>query len=212
MTDLKCFLAGMTRLFSPLIMLVLWRKKTSARLYPAFIAFAVCFPVFIMGGAIRSGFSHEDFIIYYIQQGLLYGILEEGTKYLVMRYYLTSYRSRRDSVTYGIGHGAYEELGAGLSCLGLIGTDRADPNILWFNLWAAAEGTILVTALTVIIFYGITNRSRIILPSAIFIHAFSNAAAGIFIEPAAIIIRTVLTAVTGFAAYRCWQSMNIFDD
>lgn len=211
MTDLNCLLAGLTRLLSPLLLLILWRKKTGARLYPAIIAFLVCFPVFIIGGAIRSGFSHGDPIAYYIRQGLLYGVLEEGAKYLMLRYHLTSYDSRRDAVTYGIGHGAYEELCAGISCLGLIGSDRADPNIFWLNLWAAAEGAAFVIALTVLIFYGIQmDRSKFMLPIAIILHAVSNMTAGIFSfsNSIVIILGTLLTAGICFAAYRCWRAMQ----
>ena len=49
MSDLNCLLAGLIRLFSPLLFLVLWHRKTGARFYPALIAFPVCFPVFIAG-------------------------------------------------------------------------------------------------------------------------------------------------------------------
>lgn len=211
MIDVDCFLAGLIRLLNPLLMLILWRKRTYARLYPALIAYLVCYPVFIIGACIRSGFSHDDPIAYYIQQGLLYGILEEGAKYLVLRFYLTSYDSRKDAVTYGIGHGAYEEFGAGLSCLALIGSDRADPNIFLFNFWAAVEGAASVIALTVLILYGIRNdRSRVMLPVVILLHAVSNATAGIFIfnDLVVIVLRTMLTAGECFAAYRCWRAMR----
>lgn len=208
MTDINCLLAGLTRLFSPLLLLLFWHKKTGARFYPAPIAFAVCLPVFFIGASIRSGFSHNDPLAYYIQQGLLYGILEEGAKFLVLSILLSSYDSRKDAVTYGIGHGAYEGFGAGLSCLGLIGLYTAAPDILLFNLWAVIEGSAFVIALTVLIFYGIyTGKSKVMLPIAMLLHAVSNAVIGIFTEPVAITIRTLLTAGICFAAYRCWQAM-----
>ncbi|MBR1591966.1 MAG: YhfC family intramembrane metalloprotease [Ruminococcus sp.] len=213
MTDINCFLAGMTRLCISPILLFVWCRKTGARLYPAFIAFAVCFPVFIIGGAIRSGFGRDNFMVYYISQGLLYGILEEGTKYLVIRYFLKSDLRPKNAVVYGIGHGMYEELGAGLSCLGLIGTDRAAPDIFLFNLWAAAEGTAFTVSVTVIVFYGIyTDRAKIAVPAAILLHAVSNMSAGIFIESVSVIICTILTAGICFAAYRCYRAVKILDD
>jgi hypothetical protein len=47
-------------------MLTFWSKKTGARAFPAVAAFLVCFPVFIMGNAIRSGFDHSNafFLLY----------------------------------------------------------------------------------------------------------------------------------------------------
>ncbi len=208
MIDVNCLFAGLTRLLSPLLLLLLWRKKTGARFYPALIAFSICVPVFIIGAAIRSGFSYDVPIAFYIRQGLLYGILEEGAKYLVLRFLLTAYDSRKDAVTYGIGHGFYENFGAGMSCLGLIGTDTAAPNILWFNLWAAFEGAVSCIAFTVLIFYGIrTGKSKVMLPIVILLHAVSNAVVGICSEPVSILTRTLLTAGACFAAYRCWQAM-----
>lgn len=209
MTDVNCLLAGLIRLFTPLLLLILWHKKTGARLFPAPVAFLICFPVFILGAAIRSGFGQDDPLAYYIQQGLLYGILEEGTKYLVLCFLLTSYDSRKDAVTYGIGHGAYEAFGAGMACFGLIGLDAAAPDILWMNLWMAVEAAAFCIGLTVLIFYGIyTGKSKVMLPVAILLHAVCNAVGGILIEFIVIPIRILLTAGICFAAYRCWQEMG----
>ncbi|MCR5729869.1 MAG: hypothetical protein K6G20_05885, partial [Ruminococcus sp.] len=97
MTNISCLLAGLTRLLSPLILVQIWHSKTAARRLPAIIAFIACFPVFIIGAVVRSGFSHSDFYSYYLQQGLLYGILEETAKFLVLKYYLTSYTGTKDA-------------------------------------------------------------------------------------------------------------------
>lgn len=208
MTDVNCLLAGLVRLLGPVLLLFIWHKKTRARLFPALAALLICFPVFFIAAVIRSGFSHSSWP-YYIQQALLYGIFEETAKYLVLRYMLTSYDSRKDAVTYGIGHSAFEEIGAAMACFGLIGTGRADPYIFLFNLFALIEGTAFVVALTVIIFYGIsTDRSKITLPAAIFLHFIGNLSQGVLIEPAAIAVNVLLTAGECFAAYRCYQAMN----
>lgn len=210
MTDFNCLLAGMIRLFTPLLLIIIWHKKNGARLFPAIVAFTICFPAFIIGGVIRSGFSQNEPIIFYIKQGILYGIVEEGTKYLSFTYLLTTYDRRKDAVSYGIGHSAFENLGAGLACLGLIGTDRAAPDIFWINFWFAIEGCAFVIALTVLVFYGVyTGKSKIILPIAVFLHAFSNTCSGIFyFNNSIMIIKTLLTAGECFVAYRCWQAMR----
>jgi hypothetical protein len=98
----------------------------------------------------------------------------------------------------------FENFGAGLACLGLIGADNVNPDILWFNLWSFIEGSAFVISLTVLIFYGIyMGKSIIMLPVAMLIHAVSNASKGIFY-----IIDIPLTAVLCFAAYCCWQKMQ----
>ena len=209
MKDLSCLLAGLLNLCTPTILLIFWYKKTGAKPFPAIAAFLVCFPVFIAGNAIRSGFDHSSPILFYIQQGLLFGILEESTKYLMMRYFLTSYDNRKDAVTYSIGHGAYEELGIGITCLGLIGTGNAAPDILFFQLFSVSTEVISDAAVAVIIFYGIhKQKSFVTLSAAILTHAVSNASVGIFIEPVAILLRTLISVVLCYAGYQCWKSLK----
>ena len=211
MLDMYCFLAGMANLCVPWILLILWRRRTGARLLPAPAAFLICFPVFFIGASIRSGFSRGDIYSYYIQQGLLFGILEEGAKYIAMRCIVTSCDSRRDAVSYGIGHSSYESFGAGLSCLGLIGTGRAASDIFLGNLWGVTTGAVICSAMTVIIFYGInTNRAKVILPAVMLVHAFLNASGGLFGFSRPIVILTDIIAGAGicFAAYRCWRAME----
>ncbi|MCR5599203.1 MAG: YhfC family intramembrane metalloprotease [Ruminococcus sp.] len=206
MTDLNCLLAGLVRLLSPILLLWLLRKKVHARIYPALIAFIVCFPVFIVAGFIRSGFSHSSHAAFCIQQGLLYGIFEEGGKFLTMRYLLSSYDRPTDSITYGIGHGMFEEIGAGFACLNLIGTGNASSYILPANILFTADGAVSVVALTVIIFYGIqTNKSGKMLTLAILLHFVGNATTGLFGNT---LLMLLLTIIEGCIAYRCWQAMR----
>lgn len=209
MKDLSCLLAGLINLCGPMIMLTFWSKKTGARSFPAVAAFLVCFPVFIMGNAIRSGFDHSNAIFFYIQQGLLFGVLEECTKYLMMRYALTSYDNRKDAVTYSIGHNAYEELGIGIRCLGLIGTGNAAPDILIFQALEVTISAVSGAAVAVIIFYGIqSEKYAVTLLTAILTHTVQNAAVGIFIEPVAILLRILIDAALCYVGYRCWRSLK----
>ncbi len=216
MHDINCILAGLLNLTGPWALLVLWHKKTGARILPGPVAFAVCFPVFFVAAAIRSGFSHDDAYAYYIQQGLLFGIFEEGAKYIALRYILTDHDSRRDAVTYGIGHSAYECFGAGLCCFGLIGTGKAASEIVFMNLWTVVGGAAFCAALTVIIFYGIyTDKARVYLPIAMLIHAFSNASTGIFGTNWLIyLVQDIIVSIgVYYAAYRCYKAMKPpFDD
>lgn len=210
MADLNCLLAGLVRILSPAILLIIWYKKTGARIFPAPVALGVCIPVFIFAGLIRSGFGDSATLAFYIKRGVLYGVFEEGAKFLALKLMFDYLYSCRDAVSYGIGHCAYEEFGAGISCLGLIGTGRAAPEIFWVNLWAAAEGAAFCIAVTVIIFYGIyTGRSRYTLPAAMMMHAVSNIVGHILFHTGAMIaVQTLTTAGVCVLAYFCWRKMR----
>ena len=211
MTDLNCLLAGLARLLVPVLLLIFWRKRSGARILPALAAFLVCLPVFTIAGLIRTGFAQGDLLSFCVKQGLLYGIFEEGSKFLAMRYLLTSYDNRRDAVSYGIGHGAFESFSGGIACINLIGTGKAAPDILPVNLFTAIEGEAFAIALTVLIFYGIqTGRTKLMLPIAIFLHFISNATTTLysFSTPIVVIKSTILTAGICYAAYRCFVKLG----
>lgn len=208
MTDISCLLAGLVRIAIPIIALIIWRKKTGAKIYPAIVALLVCFPVFMLGGAIRSGFSYTVPFHYYLQQALLFGILEEGSKFLVLKFVLKSCDSRKDAVSYGIGHSAYEAFGGGIACLLLIGESNVSPDIFFFNLLTAIGGILFSVALTIIIFYGIkNNKSLFTLPLAILFHALGNITAEL------LIINFVLTIIFCILAFYFWRKIfNPFED
>ncbi|SDA16032.1 Putative membrane peptidase family [Ruminococcus sp. YE71] len=214
MKDLSCLLAGLIWLAEPTVLLYLWRRKTGALIYPAFIAFGVCIPVFMFAAAVRLGFEGEVSLGYFIKRGLLYGVLEEGAKFLALKFLSDRFGSRRDAVSYSIGHGAFEGLTAGLTCLGLIGTGRAAGDILPVNIWSAAEGAASCAALTIVIWYGIAaGRSRLTLPSVMLMHAVSNMAGHILQYTVwGIPVRTLLTAGECAAAVWCWKRLAPDED
>jgi hypothetical protein len=60
------------------------------------------------------------------------------------------------------------------------------------------------------ILYGIrAGKSRIMLPAAVAFHAAGNIVLAVFIESAAVIITTLLTAAELYIAVRCWKAMQI---
>ena len=212
MTDLSCVLAGLVRLFFAPVLLFLLNRKKQARLYPALIGFAVSFPALIIGAMIRSGLSQEDLFIYSMSRGLIYGILEEGAAFLMLRHYLTDYDGLLDAVTYGIGRGLLEDLTAGLSCFGLIGAGTAAPEIFWFHLWAAVSGIISFAAVTALMLYGIrTGQPKRFLLLAVCFHTLSNASKTILFDWA-MLLDALLMAGLCFAAYRCWRKLGESDE
>ncbi len=110
----------------------------------------------------------------YIMHGILFGILEEGTKYLMLRFFLTSYDRKENTLSYGIGHSAYEGFGSAISCLGLIGSGKAASDILSFQIMTVIDRTVFTISLTVLIFYGIKNgKSKVMLPAAMLLQVHS---------------------------------------
>ena len=210
MDDLNCILAGLTRLLGPLVMLILWHKRSHAKLLPAPVALAACLPVFMLGNAIRSGFDYSSPLFYCIQQGLLFGILEEGLKYLMLRFALSDYDTREDAVTYGIGHGAYEEIGMAVNCFALVGKGTADTAIFVMAVLSVIESALSVSAKTLMILYGIREgKAGRMLLLAIILHAVGNMSMHIFVDFVSIIIVFILTAAEMCIACRCWKAMRI---
>ena len=214
MTDFNCLTAGLVRLLVCPAALVFLRKKKGALIYPAFVAYGVCVPVFLSAYFIKMGFGDTIDLAYFIKRGMLYGIFEEGAKFIALKYLYDHFNSRFDSVSYAIGHGAYEEFGAGISCLALIGTDRAAPEIFRVNLWAGVEGLAFCAAMTVIIYYGIVSeKSRYTLPAAMILHTVSNMAGNILKYSAAVYpVRTCMTAAVCVGAWiLCWKKLRAMD-
>lgn len=215
MLDLSCFLAGLINFFVPLFLLLFFKKKFDSGVFPALAAFIACFPAFITGALIRSLFMTDDLLTFYIMQGILFGILEEGTKYLMLRFFLTSYDRKENTLSYGIGHSAYEGFGSAISCLGLIGSGKAASDILSFQIMTVIDRTVFTISLTVLIFYGIKKgKSKVMLPAAMLLHALSSAFTGTFSfsDTITIIGNTILTGGICFAAFHCWQMMRCQDD
>ena len=210
MKDLNCILAGLTHLLGPLLLLILWHKKTHAKILPAPAALAACFPVFILGNAIRSGFDQSSPIFFYVQQGLLFGVLEECLKFMMLRFALSDYDAREDAVTYGIGHGAYEHILMAFTCFGLVGKGTAGAAISAIAVLLVIESALSVSATTMMILYGIREgKTGKMLTAAIAFHAAGNMSMGIFIDPVANTITVLLTAAEVYIAYRCWKAMQL---
>ena len=207
-----CIAAGLIRLLFPAAVLIFLRRRKNVPVFPAFISFGVCYPVFFLANIIRSGFDTSDPALFYIKQGVLYGIFEEGIKLAVIFYLSEHYDRKGFSVSCGIGHCAFEDVGAGFSCFALVGSDSIHPLIFWFNLWAAVEGIAFCTALAVLLYCGIrTGRIWRMLAAAVVLHALSNAVGGIFgfSDTIVIVLRTVITVAVCYAAYLCGRDEQV---
>lgn len=102
--------------FLPIILLIVWRRKTKSRLLPALIG-AVVFVVFVL---VLESLLHRvvlglpimgtSTVLYVIYAGLAAGVFEETGRWLAFRFVLKKHRTRETAITYGIGHGGIEAI------------------------------------------------------------------------------------------------------
>lgn len=111
----------------PVALLIVWRRKTGARLMPALVG-AVIFPVFALGLeqlchslVLNLPIMKTSAALYVLYGSLAAGVFEETGRWTAFRFLLRRHRGRETSVTYGIGHGGIESiLVAGISMVSLL--------------------------------------------------------------------------------------------
>lgn len=116
----------------PVILLIVWKKKTKASLKPA-VAGMIIFPLFgILLKAIPGYFllmadnpvsrvlNSNIWLYSIIGGGLLAGIFEEGGRFVAFKFFLKKYRSNKDAISYGIGHGGFESAYMGLAAFNYV--------------------------------------------------------------------------------------------
>jgi uncharacterized membrane protein YhfC len=99
----------------PLVLWIIWRKKTGASWLPLVAGFLGFIVIGTVRGVFRTIFLADmksTPMLYYIIQAFIAGVSEEGGKYLVMRYAIPNRDHYRDSVSYGIGHSLVEHYAA----------------------------------------------------------------------------------------------------
>lgn len=111
-TALICFLG-------PIILTVIWKKRTGARVYDALMG-AAAFVVFvyIFEGAchsfVLSGKNGAAIMgnpwLYAVYGGLMAGLFEETGRFLTFRFFLKKEKHKSTGVMYGIGHGGIEAI------------------------------------------------------------------------------------------------------
>lgn len=118
----------------PVILLIVWKKKTKVSLMPA-LAGIIVFPLFGIllksipayfmlsaDNAVSRAMRSNVWLYCIIGGGLLAGIFEEGGRFAAFKFFLKKYRSNRDAISYGIGHGGFESAYLGLAALSYAAT------------------------------------------------------------------------------------------
>ncbi|HPR40544.1 MAG TPA: YhfC family intramembrane metalloprotease [Oscillospiraceae bacterium] len=100
----------------PVALLIFWRKKTHASLFPVmigaatFILFALVLEQLLHSVVLKIPAVTGNTVIYVLYAGFAAGIFEETGRWFAFRFLLKKYRDRETSVTYGIGHGGIEAI------------------------------------------------------------------------------------------------------
>lgn len=100
----------------PVVLLIVWHRKTGARLMPALVG-AVVFPVFALGleqlchmVVLKLPVMQTNAFLYVLYGCLAAGLFEETGRWVAFRFILRKRRERETAVTYGIGHGGIEAI------------------------------------------------------------------------------------------------------
>ena len=113
-------LEGTLAVFMPIAVLIIWKIKTKAKLVPFWIG-CLIFPVFalVIESVCVAGIAFADKkllnlrsnnLLLYTFSAAMAGIFEETGRFVAFKFLLRKYKDRRDSVTYGIGHGGIESI------------------------------------------------------------------------------------------------------
>ena len=125
---------GTLMMLIPVVLLVLWKKKTHESIFPVVIGastwylFAILLkivPVYLLLQAdnpVAKTISGSVWLSYLIA-GILAGVFEETGRFLAFRFVLKKREDRRTSITYGIGHGGFESfyIGFQMTSLAVLG-------------------------------------------------------------------------------------------
>ena len=137
---------GVLMVLAAVILFILWKKRTNAKLLPVitgaavFILFALmlkvipAYPLLIADNAV-SRTINGNLWLYALTAGLLAGIFEETGRFLAYRTVLKKHTARRTALDYGIGHGGIELLYVGfvtasITVLGILVNSGKLPELL----------------------------------------------------------------------------------
>lgn len=140
-TMLLCFLL-------PIVLCIIWHKKTKSKVYPVFIGAAT----FVVFALILEQILHTVVLkstgtaitgniwLYALYGGFAAGIFEETGRFIAMKFFMKKDLSKESSIMYGIGHGGIEAI--------IICGFSMISNIIISIMLNAGMGNLLLTGLT----------------------------------------------------------------
>lgn len=208
----------------PVILLIIWKKKTKVSLKPA-VTGMIVFPLFgillkaipgyfllMADNPVSRALNSNIWLYSIIGGGLLAGIFEEGGRFLAFKLVLKKYRSNKDAISYGIGHGGFESAYLGLAAFNYVilalTVNSAGMGVLTAGLDEAntAAVTAQIQSIAATPFYvpavlGVVERITAIVLH-ISLSVFDLAAARdkkrLPLFPLAILLHTFINSITGF--------------
>lgn len=215
---------GIMVILIPVILLIVWKKKTKASLKPA-ITGMIIFPVFgillklipgyfllMADNPVSRAINSNIWLYSIIGGGLLAGIFEEGGRFFAFKVILKKYTSNKDAVSYGIGHGGFESAYVGISVFSYVmiaimvnsgntglltaGLDEANTAAVMAQIESIAATPFFTPA----VFGTLERISAIIFHTAmsVLVFAAANNKKYILLFPAAILLHTALNSMTAF--------------
>ncbi|MCR4787775.1 MAG: YhfC family intramembrane metalloprotease [Lachnospiraceae bacterium] len=142
------FVRAIVCLGLPIVLMLIWRKKTGAKLrscllgMATFVIFALILET-ILHNVVLLVLGEEKFTstaFYAIYGGLAAGVFEEYGRYIVMRNFMKTDLEKKESVMFGIGHG-------GIESIILIGTSTISSLAMAFTL-NAGMGNMLIEGMS----------------------------------------------------------------
>lgn len=124
-TIIGCFISTAVDLLLPFILCFIWKRKTSAKLFPVMVGIiSYTFISFIRSAArmiiLNDDLKQNKWLAYFIL-AVLAAVCEECGRYAVFRYIIPAYDNPKYSVCYGIGHGGLESFMSGLNGISFSG-------------------------------------------------------------------------------------------
>lgn len=214
---------GILVILIPLVLLIAWKLKTRASLVPALVGMII-FPVFgillklipgyfllLADNPVSRAITGNIWLYSIIGGGLLAGVFEEGGRYVAFKLILKKYKTNRDAVSYGIGHGGFESAYVGLFALSyiamgiMVNSGNMDMLLMGLNEADAAAVLAQIEGLAATPFYmpavlGVLERiSAMTLHTAlsVFVFAAAREKKCILLFPAAILLHTLMNSLTG---------------
>lgn len=111
-------LSGLVSLVVPIVLLIIWKKKTNAKISSffigcgTFVVFALIiesiFHQIILGHLFPS--MTENIWIYALYGGFMAGLFEETGRFVSMKFLMKKNLNKENGIMYGIGHGGIEAI------------------------------------------------------------------------------------------------------
>ncbi len=215
---------GILVILIPVILLIVWKKKSGGSLKPAIVGMVI-FPVFgillkliptyfllIADNAVSRAFNSDIWLYSIVGGGLLAGIFEEGGRFFAFKLILKNSTSPKDAVSYGIGHGGFESAYLGINAFSYVlialivnsgnielltaGLSEADTAAVI----AQVEGIAATSFFTPAVLGVIERISAIMfhISMSVFVYTAAKNKKYLWLFPTAIILHTLMNSAAGF--------------